>query len=194
MKPISLIAIVLAAASVFLVVPPGATQGPPDEHAKIQQGFAIMQSSGIPLNLKGKNPSLVGLGSYIVNAQADCNGCHGNPTWQENGDPFLGQPAVLALNGYLVGGAGLFGPIFTPRNLTPNAAGRPAGMTLAQFIHTMRTGEDRRATGAPPDSPLLQIMPWPMFKNMTDHDLTAIYEFLSSIPCLEGNRPGRCTP
>jgi len=194
MKRHSLVATVLAATLVSFVVPPGVTQGPPDEHSKIRQGFAIMQNSGISLNLKGKNPSLVGLGSYIVNAQGDCNGCHGNPSWQPGGDPFLGQPAVIASNGYLVGGAGLFGPIFTPRNLTPNAAGLPAGMTLAQFIHTIRTGQDRRSTGAPPDSALLQIMPWPVFKNMTDHDLAAVYEFLSSIPCLEGNRPGRCTP
>lgn len=178
----------------LLFVSPGATQGPPDEHSKIQQGFAIMQASGIPLDLRGKNPALVGLGSYIVNAQADCNGCHGNPQWATGGDPFQGQPAVIAANGYLVGGASLFGPVFVPRNLTPNAAGLPAGMTREQFIHTIRTGQDRRPTGDPPDSPLLQIMPWPNFRNMTDRDLSAIYEFLSSIPCLEGNRPGRCTP
>ena len=42
------------------------------EESKIQTGFAI---APVPLNLKGKNRSLVGLGSYIVNAQADCNGC-----------------------------------------------------------------------------------------------------------------------
>jgi hypothetical protein len=180
-------------AAAFLIVPGATTQGPPDENSKIQQGFAIVQSSGIPLDLKGKNRSLVGLGSYIVNAQADCNGCHGNPQWAPGGDPFQGQPAVIAANGYLVGGAPIFGPVFVPRNLTPNAAGLPAGMTLHEFIHTIRTGQDRRATGAPPDSPLLQIMPWPIFRNMTDRDLSAVYEFLSAIPCLEGGRPGRCS-
>ena len=51
----------------------------------------------IPVSLKGKNPSLVGLGSYIVNAQADCNGCHGNPTFAPGGDPHLGQPEVIDL-------------------------------------------------------------------------------------------------
>ena len=44
-----------------------------DDESKIQQGFAI---APVPLNLAGKDPALVGLGSYIVNAQADCNGCH----------------------------------------------------------------------------------------------------------------------
>jgi hypothetical protein len=184
-----------AAAIVLLVVPGVNAQGPPDENSKIQQGYAIIATSGITLNLQGKNRALVGLGSYLVNATADCNGCHGNPTWAPGGDPFAGEPAMLSANGYLVGGnLDIFGPVFVPRNLTPNAAGRPAGMTLEQFIHTIRTGQDRRATGPPPDSNLLQIMPWPMFRNMTDHDLEAIYEFLRSIPCLEGNRPGRCTP
>jgi hypothetical protein len=28
------------------------------------------------LNLKGKDLKLVGLGSFIINAQADCDGCH----------------------------------------------------------------------------------------------------------------------
>ena len=194
MKRILLTVTAVATASAFFFVSPGSTQGPPDEQSKIQQGFAIMQSSGIPLDMKGKNPSLVGLGSYIVNSQGDCNGCHGNLSWAAGHDPFQGQPAQLSATGYLVGGAPLFGPVFVPRNLTPNGAGLPAGMTLDQFIHTIRTGQDRRATGAPPDSPLLQIMPWPVFRNMTDRDLSAIYEFLSSIPCREGTRPGRCNP
>jgi hypothetical protein len=194
LKRITLVVTLLTAASAFLLVPSGATQGPPEEHSKIQQGLAIMQKAGIPLNLKGKNLSLVALGSYIVNAQADCAGCHSNPQFADGGDPFRGEPTVVAVNGYLVGGSDIFGP-FVPRNLTPNAAGLPAGMTLEQFIHTLRTGEDRRGgTQFPGDSALLQIMPWPVFRNMTDREHSAIYEFLSSIPCLEGNRPGRCTP
>ena len=44
-----------------------------DTNARVRIGFAI---APVPLNLEGKNRALVGLGSYIVNAQADCNGCH----------------------------------------------------------------------------------------------------------------------
>jgi len=29
-------------------------------------------------------------------------------------------------------------------------------------------------------------MPWGNFQNMTDHDLRAIDEYLSDIPCIEG--------
>jgi hypothetical protein len=35
-----------------------------------------------------------------------------------------------------------FGP-FTSANLTPNGAWLPAGLTLEEFIHLMRTGEPR---------------------------------------------------
>lgn len=34
----------------------------------------------------------------------------------------------------------------------------------------------------PQFGPLLQVMPWPVFQSMSDHDLRAIYEYLSSIP------------
>jgi hypothetical protein len=36
---------------------------------------------------------------------------------------------------------------------------------------------------------LLQVMPWPVYRNMTDRDLRAIYEYLRAIPCVEGD-PG----
>jgi hypothetical protein len=43
------------------------------DEARIQRGFDI---APVPLDLVGKDRKLVGLGSYIINAQADCNGCH----------------------------------------------------------------------------------------------------------------------
>jgi hypothetical protein len=54
-------------------------------------------------------------------------------------------------------------------------------------------------TGIDPDhahpqfGPYLQVMPWPTFQNMTDHDIGAIYEYLSAIPCIEGD-PGLPNP
>jgi hypothetical protein len=187
----------LATAGLFFGTRHAGAQGASDEHSKIQIGFSIMEASGIPLNMRGKNPSLVGLGSYIVNAQADCNGCHGNPSWAPGGDPFNGdQPARMNRSTYLVGGAGLFGP-FVPRNITPDKHGKPAEMTLAEFITTIRTGRDpeHKPPFVPsPSNDLLQIMPWPVFRNMNDRDLQAVYEFLGSIPCLEGGEVGRCGP
>ena len=66
----------------------------------------------------------------------------------------------------------------------PDAEGKPAGLTLPEFIQTIRTGHDA-VDGHP-----LFVMPWPTMRNMNDRDLSAIYEYLRSIPHAE---PGTCT-
>ena len=151
-----------------------------NDESKIKRGYEL---APVPLNLKGKNRALVGLGSYIVNAQGACNDCHTNPPYSLGGDPHLGQPKVINAPGYLAGGMA-FGP-FVSRNLTPDASGKPAGLTFLQFRHIIRTGEDDDKE--PPNVPsfdhdLLQVMPWPVYGGMTDRDLRAIYEYLRAIP------------
>jgi hypothetical protein len=142
-----------------------------------------LQISPVPLNLKHKDVHLVGLGSYIINAQASCNDCHSCPSYASGGNPYAGQPTLINAANYLAGGVP-FGP-FISDNLTPDANGKPAGLTAHQFRHLMRTGEDPDAPGQ-----LLQVMPWPILKNMTDEDLSAIYEYLRSLPPAQ---PGTCS-
>jgi hypothetical protein len=143
----------------------------------VQRGFDI---NPVTLNLKGKNRALVGLGSYIVNT-GGCNDCHTNPSYLPGGDPFQGQEEQINVDCFLSGGTD-FG-IVRSRNLTPDAAGRPAGLSLQDFIHVLRTGEDTTSPGDPVfDMGLLQIMPWPVFGKKTDRELTAVYEYLKAIP------------
>ena len=115
----------------------GSADGHAQGKSNIQQGAEI---APVPLDLDGLNPALVRQGSYIVNAQGGCNDCHTAPPYADGGNPFLGQPEVINAAGYLAGGQ-QFGP-FTSRNLTPNAAGRPASLTLEQFVEAMREGTD----------------------------------------------------
>jgi len=191
----------------------GKDEGDDDsEQAKIKIGLAI---APVPLNLKGKNRELVYLGSYIVNAQGDCNGCHTSDASAEyvfGAIPYFGQhPKKVDPANYLRGGNS-FGSLIpgsaeiVSRNLTPDKTGRPeGGNTFEEFKKIIRTGVDAdkwhpTCTGAPGphcipapfDGSLLQVMPWPTYQDMTDHDLRAIYEYLSSIPCLEGD-PGNPT-
>ena len=56
------------------------------DDARISQGFEI---APVALHFKKKDRDLVGLGSYIVNAQGACNGCHTNPPFATGGDPAL---------------------------------------------------------------------------------------------------------
>ena len=141
--------------------------------SRIQRGADV---APVPLDMNGLNPALVREGSYIVNAQGGCNDCHTVPSYAAGGNPFMGQPEVVNAECYLAGG-GVFGP-FVSRNITPRENGLPAGRTLAQFKELMHTGKDFRTD----DTPILQVMPWPVYGKMTDRDLRAIYEYLSAIP------------
>lgn len=147
------------------------------DESKIQQGFAI---APVPLDLRGKNRALVGLGSYIVNT-GGCNDCHTVPPYAPGHDPFLGQPMQVNAATYL-GGGDHFGPVIVSRNITPDANGLPSGLTRDQFIAALRTGIDK-------DGEILQVMPWPVFGLKTDRELKAIYEYLRSIPSLPGPGP-----
>jgi hypothetical protein len=151
-----------------------------DEKLKILIGQQI-----VPVNLKlaGKNPDSVYLGSYLVNA-IGCSDCHTNP--QYVGNPFAGDPIQINAAAYLGGGRS-FGPGVISRNITPDAAGQPAGMSFFKFTQAMRNGVDFDNI-----HPVLQVMPWPRFRYLTDRDMQAVYDYLSTIPCLEGD-PGVST-
>lgn len=201
---VALVAITLAVVSMKA---PRVQASDDDTESRVQIGLRI---APVPLNLQGKDRALVGLGSYLVNAVADCNGCHsaGPPTeFARGGNPYLNQPTKINPATYLGGGRD-FGPYPGPgpfphivsRNLTPDKTGMPeGGHTFAEFLQIIRTGVDLdhlhpTCTGAPDgtclpspfDGALLQIMPWPIHQNMSKHDLRAIYEYLSAVPCIAG--------
>jgi len=180
--------------------------------SRIQRGLDI---APVHLNLDGKNRALVGLGSYIVNAAVPCNECHGAGSalnqFLPGDNPYFGQTAVIDPTVYLGGGRSFGAPVtgsavIVSRNLTPDKTGLPVGgHTFGEFVQIMRTGVDLDhlhptcATGpdgkpvvttvcipAPFNGDLLQTMPWPGLRNLTDHDLRAIYEYLSAVPCVTG--------
>jgi hypothetical protein len=153
-------------------------------------GFKI---APVPLKFSDDNYELVGLGSYLVNAVAACNDCHTFPNYAPGGDPFRGQPKRFNTKNYLAGGRRFSIPppvnfTFVSRNLTPETNGLPAGLTFDEFLLVMRTGIDLDHAH-PQFGPLLQVMPWPVQQDMTDHDLLAIYEYLRAIPHAEPATP-----
>ena len=179
----------------------GAQGADEDMEARVKRGFEI---APVPLNLRHRNRALVGLGSYIVNAVGECDGCHSRgPQTQftPTGNPYLLSPPFSGKEqinpATYLGGGRDFGPFPSPassihivsRNLTPDKTGLPiGGDTFEEFEHTIRTGIDPdqlHLTLPPPfNGALLQIMPWPAYQHMTDRDLRAIYEYLSAIPCV----------
>jgi hypothetical protein len=220
----------LAVSAAGIIVLAGMQLSPQKVHADERDSWQNLSEIGlriapVPLNLRGKDPALVGLGSFIVNAQSDCNGCHtSSPTGAEYGPsnnpyllfPFNNPPWKVVAEYYLgggqsfgpAGGAGISsgpyaagpgnGPLIISRNLTPDYTGLPeGGHTLSQFLTIMRTGHDydqlhpncggkvtTNCYDAPTNGAVLQVMPWPAFSNMTDYQLTAIWTYLSAIPCI----------
>lgn len=180
------------------------------EEARIRRGLEI---APVPLTFDEKDRKLVGLGSYIVNAVVDCNGCHsaGPPTYfAPGGNPFTRIPPFTGTQqintATYLGGGRDFGPLGSvphlySRNLTPDKSGRPeGGHTFPEFLMIMRQGTDfdhihpnctspgtpSNCFAPPVNGEVLQVMPWPILKNMSEHDLRAIYEYLKAIPCNPG--------
>jgi hypothetical protein len=206
--------------AVMTSVIPGGTGRAADNAAAAQDAIpnSIIQggldASPIPehqLSFARKNRALVAWGSYLVNATSDCAGCHSLPKFLPFGgpgsnpaadDPFKGRAKTQGISSRLVAnfntkhflaGGRCFGSgtkAFMARNLTPDVNGLPQGLTLAEFIKVIRTGEDIHCEKYPsdpicaigPDTAVLQIMPWPSYHNMTDFDLEAIYTYLSALP------------
>jgi hypothetical protein len=137
----------------------------------------------VPLDLEGLDRNLVGLGSYIVNTQGACTDCHTNPPFVPGGNPFRGEPEQPNTEHFLAGGM-RFGPQIVSANITPDAEGRPAGLSYEEFLALMRTGRE-------PDGDILQVMPWPVYGKMRDQELRAIYEYLRAIPPAQ---PGTAPP
>lgn len=163
----------LAAVAVALVCAAPSARAD-DDTARIAIGLKV---APVPLKLAGLNKNTVGLGSYLVTV-AGCSGCHSSPEFATGSNPFNGDPKTAVVKAdYLAGGVS-FGPGVCSVNVTPDANGLPAGLTQAHFLSALHTGHDFR------DKPkvLLQVMPWPYFRNLTNGDLVAIYTYLKALP------------
>lgn len=155
-----------------------------------QQGQAI---SPVPIQVLGKSPELAYLGSYLVNAHNGCNSCHTCPSYRGT-DPYkvgghgLGtDPTPVNSANFLGGGTPFQNASIISPNLTPDSSGRPGGLTYQQFKSAMHDGQDSHNSAH-----ILQVMPWPIYRNWDEHDLRAVYLYLSSIPSAPSGA-GQCS-
>ncbi|MEP6692882.1 MAG: c-type cytochrome [Gemmatimonadaceae bacterium] len=95
-------------------------------------------------------------GNYLANI-GGCTGCH-NPT--------------------LSGGA-VAGPRGTPAAANITTGGNLGKWTKAQFVETLRTGK------RPDGYALDPFMPWKLAGQMTDDEMTAVWNYLRSVPARE---------
>jgi len=122
-----------------------------------------------PVGPSGKVPETVKqdtsaeYGKYIAISVAECNGCH---TKRDLSGAYTGE-AFAGGNEFNEGGHKLVTP-----NITSDSSSRIYGWTAQDFINRFRMGK------VIPYSP----MPWNSFKRMSDDELTAIYNFLKTVP------------
>jgi mono/diheme cytochrome c family protein len=150
----------------------------------------------------------VARGEYLVTTSA-CHDCHtpfvmgpagpepdmtqalsGHPQDVAIGAPaILPAPWVFAGNDTNTAWSGPWGVSFTA-NLTPDPeTGILGEMNEEQFVQALRTG---RHLGH--GRPILPPMPWPVYAQMTDEDLAAIYAYLRQIPPVRNRVPDPIPP
>ena len=151
--------------------------------------------------------SAVERGKYLVTL-GGCNDCHTPKTPSAEPDQkrlLSGHPAAEKLNpvpaglisptkwgavtnNNLTAWVGGWGVSFAP-NLTPDKATGLGSWTPEIFVKALRTGKHR---GDGRD--ILPPMPWPMYKDMTEADLRAMFAYLQSIPAINNMAPTPLSP
>jgi hypothetical protein len=147
-------------------------------------------------------------GQYLVSTSA-CHDCHSPKVMTSHGfepDPerlLSGHPADLPIpsvnqealkdwilfNPHLTAIAGPWGVSFAA-NITSDETGI-GNWTEEQFLRAIREGTYKGLKGG---RPLLPPMPWPVYRNMTDNDLKAIFAYLKSTKPVRNVVPAPIAP
>jgi len=155
---------------------------------------------------KPVTPTPVERGEYLV-ATSACNDCHTPTKMSPNGpEPDMsrmlsGHPEgvkvtpppkmtagwMAAASETFTAWSGPWGISFTA-NLTPDPSGLEV-WTEEMFIKAIREGKHMGQS-----RPILPPMPWPVYRNMSDADLKAIYAYLRTIPKVNNHVPDPIAP
>jgi len=156
----------------------------------VLRGLAIVPLSGITPPSDPGAQALFGRGAYLVNALADCNGCHTNPATTNPAN------TKISTTMYLTGGAVFDTPpplqplLHTVRAASANLQGSSKGffteptMQFSTFLTLITQGV--HADDPPPQAPLAFPMPWQTFSHMQLGDLEAIYTYMSAVAAQYG--------
>jgi mono/diheme cytochrome c family protein len=126
---------------------------------KIVKAFMVKPvgpNGEVPKSVPGDTTAAYG--KYLALSVSECSGCH---TKRSLAGAYTGEP---------FGGGNNIEGFVTP-NLTPDSTGRIFNWSKQNFIGRFRMGKLH------PQSP----MPWNSFKEMTDEELTAVYNYLRTL-------------
>jgi hypothetical protein len=177
------------------VLPPETAPVGPDASAPVPDpGYVLRGLALDPLgqihthSLDATTVALFGRGSYIVNAVADCSGCHTNIDNAQTG--------AIDTAAYLTGGQvfdlnfdGVPPTVQAQLGVVRSASANLIGPTDGFFnfpnvnfatFETLIT-EGIHAEDPQPQARVAFPMPWTFFRNMTETDLEAVYTYMNTV-------------
>jgi hypothetical protein len=137
-------------------------------------------------------PAVLEHGEYLVKHVLLCNDCHSERDWTLYSGPAkpplgAGRPC-MDKNTRAVGinfGTGGFPGRLCIRNITPDVESGIGAWTDGEIVRAMREGVSRNGEA------LFPIMPWFMYRSLSDDDAAAVIAYLRAQPAVKSFRPDR---
>lgn len=125
-------------------------------------------------------PERLARGNYLVNYVTPCMECHAPHNWSDHEAPIL--PNTLGAGQDMTMMKGLPGQVVAP-NISPDPETGAGNWTDDQLARAIREGigHDGRA--------LFPLMPYQMFRSLSDEDLASIIVYLRSLPAVRRMQP-----
>jgi mono/diheme cytochrome c family protein len=135
-----------------------------------------------PLSIRvPMTPERIARGKYLFTSVADCDGCHSQRDLSRFGGPVVesgrGRGNVLSTVE-----TDLPGTVVAP-NLTPDPETGLGAWTDGEKIRAIRDGVDRDGRA------LFPMMPYGVYRTMSDEDVQAVVAYLNSLPAIKNPLP-----
>lgn len=139
-------------------------------------------------------PELLERGTYLVEHVLLCNDCHSERDWTIYGGPpkppYGAGRECMTRDTQSIGvrvseGQGNFPGVLCIRNITPDVESGIGGWTDGEIIRSMREGVDHEGLG------LFPIMPYFIYRNISDQDAAAVVAYMRNLPAVRAERPER---
>lgn len=139
-------------------------------------------------------PELLDRGTYLVDHVLLCNDCHSERDWNFYGGPpqppFGAGRECMTRETKSIGvvvsrGQGNFPGVLCIRNITPDPESGIGRWTDGEIIRSIREGVDHKGLG------LFPIMPYFIYRSLSDQDAAAVVAYMRSLKPVEAMRPER---